>query len=126
MLHIRPEIKGILPSDKVKLSFQNETLRPILKALNDHLLILVREYFGSVHFDLERVEDSKLKQQIDTLLLKEFSIKFSVLGMVMGQMSHKEYATYFENSKSYNKRIWSMAAKRIFDGLKATSKEETN
>lgn len=114
------QIKGILPkidSNDTTVSehesFQNETLRSILKFQNE----LIIQYFE--HFIVEsKIEFIKLKYthkitKINDLFKTNIQFKQFYLGLIVGYFSSSEFQFYTLHKKEINKRIISMLIERI-------------
>ena len=114
------QIKGILPkidSNDTTVSehesFQNETLRSILKFQNE----LIIQYFE--HFIVEsKIEFIKLKYthkitKINDLFKTNIQFKQFYLGLIVGYFSSPEFQFYTLHKKEINKRIISMLIERI-------------
>ncbi len=114
------QIKNILPkiesndtSVSEHESFQNETLRPILKFQNEIIVL----YFE--HFIVEsKIEFIKLKYthkitKINDLFKTNIQFKQFYLGLIVGYFSVNEFQFYTLHKKEINKRIISMLIERI-------------
>ena len=114
-MKIRPSIPNAMILDKTKAleKFQNESLRPIIKSLNDLLFV----YFQ--HYDelkktaiIKSTEEEKIKF-ITTAFLKDHQLKNEIKGFVIGHFSIEEYHFYKNSTKEINKRILGVVKQRI-------------
>lgn len=111
MEQLRPEIstdsgRTSLPME----TFQNQTLRPVLKFQNDALIA----WFKSQLQDAE-LPDFKLELDgfIKAKLQKDIPLRNVLLGMVLGMMTETELLFYAENRNELNKRVLDMLHQRI-------------
>lgn len=112
----RPLIPNALIFDKTKEleKFQNESLRPIIKALNDLLLVYFQNYVILKKTDIiNKTEDQKNKF-ITTAFLNDQQFKNEVKGFVIGHFSVEEYNFYKNSTKEINKRILGIMKQRVF------------
>jgi len=119
LLEIRPQVSAakIVPNMSKEELFQNKTLRPILKLQNDLLLVSFQRYIvrGKNRFH-ELKKDARLNY-IANAIQKDVKYRNSLKGMILGQFTLEEYQLYSANSSALNKRIMSMAIKRLQDQL---------
>ena len=115
LLLIRPEIpsaKGY-PSMSADESFQNKTLRPIIKLQNDLLVAVFKNYarkHKSVFYNLPI--DKKL-DYIENAIHKDMKFRNSLKGIIIGQFTLEEYELYILNSSALNKRMMQIVKERI-------------
>lgn len=111
----RPSIPNvaILDSTKELEKFQNNTLRPIIKSLNDLLLGYFQNYTTLKKFDIVNATDLQKDTFITTAFLKDNQFKSEVKGLVIGHFSIEEYHFYTNSTKEINKRILGIIKQRI-------------
>lgn len=110
MLKLRPEI--VLDNTKTSLleeSFQNFTLRPILKLQNDIILALVSKHLAKFIIDKSKEESTKI---IETRLAEQV-IKQQLIGITIGLFTLEELEFYIQNQSSLNKRISQLIVQRV-------------
>jgi len=115
LLAIRPIIASIKISDNMSKEerFQNLTLRPVIKLQNNLLIAVFRNYITkhkNVFYELTL--DRRL-HYIDNALHKDIKFRNALKGMVIGQFTTEEYASYIENSSALNKRIINLIIQRL-------------
>jgi hypothetical protein len=119
LLASRPEI----PSAKVRENmtgdecFQNKTLRPIVKLQKDLLLAAFRNYVHkhkNVFYDLP-IE--KRMDYVENAINRDMKFRNSLKGMVIGQFTLDEYATYIQNSSALNKRMMGIVKESIWENI---------
>lgn len=120
LLSIRPEIKKTIAFDSMTSdeSFQNETLRPILKLQNPLFLSVFTNYIEKrkgVFYDLSL---EKKITYIENSLIKDQKFRSFLKGLIIGHFTVAEYQKYSLNSSSLNKRIINMLIQRLQDQVK--------
>lgn len=94
-------------------SFQNRTLRPILKLQNDLLVAVFRNYIGKYKNEFYSYPAEKKLQYIENSIQKDIKFRNSLKGMVIGLFTLDEYESYIRNSSSLNKRMMNMVIERL-------------
>jgi hypothetical protein len=114
-MKVRPFISKavILDNTKELEKFQNTSLRPIIKSLNDLLLAYFQNYCKLKKIDLFKVTDTERNTFINTAFLKDHQFKNEIKGFIIGHFSIEEYNFYKETSKESNKRMFGMLKQRI-------------
>lgn len=94
--------------------FQNDVLRPVLKAQHEILILLFNEIKQESSLHLYSDKD---KLEFRQFIQKNVSFKSQLIGVVIGLFSSTEINYYLENKKEFNKRIIQMALERYFSTL---------
>ncbi len=114
----RESIKGIVNLDTKELElFQNEVLRPILKANHELLIDSFQLYLKHRKIDFFNSNKETKEKHINSILSKDIAYKNVQVGIVIGQFDKKEFQLYSLHSAEYNKRILQMLKKRLKDTL---------
>ncbi len=95
--------------------FQNEVIRPIIKAKNDFIISFFKDYIASKKIIFESEFDKRNK--IENILKADLSLKNIFIGAIIANLSKTELDNFLENKAEYSKRIISIIAKRLFDNL---------
>jgi len=98
-------------------SFQNDTLRPIIKLQSPVLIETYRNYIikhKNVFYELSN--DKKL-DYIENSINKNQKFRNLLKGMITGLFTVEEYLEYKKNSSSLNKRMMNIILKRLQDNL---------
>ncbi len=114
-MSIRPVLN--LSADKENESFQNLTLRPILKLQHD---IIIRLFINSIKKQKlqEAIENKEVFFQfIETSIVKNIPLRNLLIGLVLGQFTISEFDEYKKNRSEYNKRIINMIKQRLYDSF---------
>ena len=94
-------------------SFQNHTLRPVLKLQNEIFLMLFRDYAMRKTSDFDTLKKEKKILFIDQSLQKDNALRNTFIGMTIGMLTPEEMKIYLSDTKALNKRIISMLMERI-------------
>ncbi len=117
LLGIRPSLPVEPTDDSEMAHFQVNTLRPILKMQHDLILKIFKSYLQEVKTDLSHRSEKQQRDFIEQALVKQASLKFTLLGVIVGHFTAEEYAVYQHHQKDILKRLVRFLSKRIFDGL---------
>jgi predicted secreted protein len=114
-----PVIPKALILDKTKdiEKFQNESLRPIIKSLNDLIVVYFQNYAASKKIDIINISKEERDVFITTAFLKDNQFKNELKGFVVGHFSIEEFNFYKNSSKDINKRIFGIIKQRILSFL---------
>ncbi len=114
LLSLRPEINYNEDISAELESFQNHTIRPILKF--QHQLTIQLLYSNRLYPKISKLEErSAYTKAIKELLSNDNAIRNQLIGIVLGMMTVEEYTVYETLKSEYKKRIFSMQAKRYVD-----------
>lgn len=117
LLKIRPDIKKIEGFDKMNNleSFQNQTLRPILKFQNPIILEVYRNYLDIRKGVFYKLSNEGRLDYIKKTLQKDQKIQNYIKGIIIGHFTVEEFNLYNQNRAPINKRIMSLVINRIKD-----------
>ncbi|MCA0228882.1 MAG: glyoxalase [Bacteroidetes bacterium] len=99
--------------------FQNETLRPILKAQNELLVSLFRHYLQKRKIAFERFSSEDQLAHIEQIIRKDLQFRSLLLGTIVGHLSPAQYLTFLQNEEELNRRTINMLIRRIQSQLVA-------
>lgn len=125
LVALRPEIPSARVSENMSPDeqFQNKTLRPIIKLQNDLLLEVFRNYIKK---HKNKFYELKLEQRfiyIENAIQKDIKFRNSLKGIIIGQFTLEEYATYIKNSSALNKRMMNIVKERIQSNIQLLEEE---
>ncbi|TDN89414.1 hypothetical protein DET49_106159 [Salegentibacter sp. 24] len=125
LIELRPEIPSARVSENMSLDeqFQNKTLRPIAK-LQDELLLEVFRNYTKKHKN--KFYELKLDQRlayIENAIQKDIKFRNSLKGIIIGQFTLDEYATYIKNSSALNKRMMNIVKERLQSNIQLLEEE---
>ena len=98
-------------------SFQNDTLRPIIKLQSPILIETYRNYIIKHKNVFYELSNEKKLDYIENSINKNQKFRNLLKGMIVGLFTIKEYDAYRKNSSSLNKRMMNIVLKRLQDNL---------
>ena len=114
VLELRGEALGVITfQSSNEESFQNKTLRPILKLQNDMFIAVFINYAikqKNVFFNL--TPEKKLAY-IENVIQRDIKFRNSLKGIIIGLFTIDEYNEYIQNSSNLNKRMMNMLIERL-------------
>ena len=118
IIKIRP-VLNLKKSSQITVeeSFQNDTLRPIIKLQSPILIETYRNYIIKHKNVFYELSNEKKLDYIENSINKNQKFRNLLKGMIVGLFTIKEYDAYRKNSSSLNKRMMSIVLKRLQDNL---------
>ena len=113
---LSPKIRATADSSSDE-SFQNTTLRPVIKFQNDLVLAAFRNYVIKHKGYFFEISQEKQIKYIENAIQKDIKFRNSLKGMLIGQFTVEEYARYIQSSSALNKRMMQMVVERLKDQL---------
>ena len=114
VLELRGEALGTITfQSSFEESFQNKTLRPILKLQNDLFIAVFINYAikqKNVFFNLT---PEKRMVYIENVIQRDIKFRNSLKGIIIGLFTVDEYNEYIQNSSNLNKRMMNMLIERL-------------
>ena len=98
-------------------SFQNDTLRPIIKLQSPVLIETYRNYIIKHKNVFYELSNEKKLDYIENSINKNQKFRNLLKGMIIGLFTIEEYHIYKKNSSSLNKRMMNIILKRLQDNL---------
>ena len=98
-------------------TFQNVTLRPILKLQHDLLLAVFENYLQRKKIDLNQLSEPKKTEVVYGIFKTDNAYKTEIKGLIVGHFTVAEYHNYLAVAADANKRIWAMASQRLLSAL---------
>ncbi len=119
LLSLRPHISTI-DLEKISLSeesFQNKTVRPILKLQQDIIIGLVKNFLQRHKVNYTAMSLPEKEKFIDLALNRDLKLKNTLLGIVIGHFTVLELMEFNSNSQNLSKRIADLLQQRIIDNI---------
>ena len=118
IIKIRP-VLNLKKSSQITVeeSFQNDTLRPIIKLQSPILIETYRNYIIKHKNVFYELSNEKKLDYIENSINKNQKFRNLLKGMIVGLFTIKEYDAYRKNSSSLNKRMMNIILKRLQDNL---------
>ena len=98
-------------------SFQNDTLRPIIKLQSPVLIETYRNYIIKHKNVFYELSNEKKLDYIENSINKNQKFRNLLKGMIVGLFTIEEYHNYKKNSSSLNKRMMNIILKRLQNNL---------
>ncbi|MBF0695692.1 MAG: glyoxalase [Flavobacterium sp.] len=106
---------GEIDNRSIEETFQNQTLRPILKLQNDLFISVFKNQISKHKSDFSSLSAEKKLSYIELTIQKDIKFRNSLKGMVIALFTVEEYEQYIENSSDLNKRMMNMLIDRLKD-----------
>lgn len=98
-------------------TFQNLSLRPILKFQNSLLISVMNNFLSEHKYEVKNLTDHKKKDHINHTIKNNLPLKQLMTGFIVGHFTDGELAFYYIHKKEISKRIVSMLIERISSQL---------
>ena len=93
-------------------AFLHATLRPVLKLQNELLVAVMADFVRDHHIALRPTDQ---QQQLTELLGRNTKLRYTVVGLITGQLTADEYAFYRQYRPELNRRLLELAQRRVLD-----------
>lgn len=125
ILALRGEAIGeIHPQSSKEETFQNKTIRPILKLQNDLFVESFINYINKSKSDFFAFTTEKKMSFIDTAIHKDIKFRNALKGMVIALFTVEEFREYIQDSSSLNKRMMNLLIERLKDQVQLLLNKE--
>lgn len=115
---LRPEIKAkTSAASSAQETFQNKTLRPIIKFQHPLLLALVKKHLKKRNQNLQALSREKLAVLLESTFDKDVQLRQLIKGMVLGLFTQEEFLRYSQNDSDIHKRILQICKERVLTNL---------
>jgi hypothetical protein len=104
-------------------TFQNDTLRPILKFQNDLLIDVFINYAVKQKGLFFTLSPDKKEKYIENVIQKDIKFRNALKGMIIGLFTVEEYSNYIKNSSSLNKRMMTLLIERYRSQIQLLSND---
>lgn len=118
-LKYRPVINTIKVDEKtsVEETFQNLTLRPVIKMQHALLIAIFRNYMDLKKVSFKELLHEKRIEFIQNSFKRDVLFKNELKGIIIGQFTVNEYETYITLSNDLNKRMMNMIKERLINSM---------
>lgn len=93
--------------------YQNEVLRPILKAQNELILAVFGHYVGKKKVNFEKMNATEQLEYVQNALRKDQALRNFFVGLIVGQLTAEQWQSYAPLDDELNRRVVNMLIKRI-------------
>jgi hypothetical protein len=94
-------------------SFQNYTLRPILKLQHELIIKLFHTKIANLNINWNEINNIKKMELVNSQLSRNIQFKNLIIGLIVGHLNETEIEKYLLNTKEFNKRIVQMTIQRV-------------
>lgn len=115
LVSLRPSINANSDTFNLLESFQNKTIRPIIKLQSNLLLRHIKAYvkknkpyFNNLNFEAQ-------KQYLAQILKSDIRLKTELISFVVALFTSEEQEFYLQNQNALNKRIAEILYSRCID-----------
>jgi hypothetical protein len=117
LLALRPVVATeSAPADAATVAgFLHLTLRPVLKLQNELLLAVVADFVADHHIALAQASLTDQQRQLTQLLARNTKLRYTVVGLITGQLTASEYAYYRQHRPELNRRLLELSQRRVLD-----------
>lgn len=114
LLDWRGNTLGMVNSQSsIEETFQNQTIRPILKLQNDLLIQVFINYAVKQKNVFFSLTPEKKLNYIENVIQKDIKFRNSLKGMIIALFTVEEYLEYIKNSSNLNKRMMNLLIERL-------------
>jgi hypothetical protein len=114
VLELRGETFGMINNQSSsEETFQNKTLRPILKMQNDLFIQVFINYAVKQKNVFFSLTPEKKMIYIENVIQRDIKFRNSLKGMIIALFTLEEYAEYIRISSTLNKRMMNMLVERL-------------
>jgi hypothetical protein len=114
VLELRGEVLGtITHQSTAEETFQNKTLRPILKLQNDLFIQVFINYAVKQKRVFFNLTPDKKMAYIENVIHRDIKFRNALKGMIIAFFTLEEYAEYIQISSNLNKRMMNMLIERL-------------
>lgn len=93
--------------------FQNQTLRPILKQLNDLIVSYFKHHYPKRKVNLSRLTETDKLAYIERAIRDDTKLRLTLVGMVLGQFTPDEWAAFVPLEAEVSRRIQNLIIQRL-------------
>ena len=116
LLALRPAIEGqpaAIPTPATVPDFQHQVLRPILKLQHALLVATATDFALDYHVPLAGAAPAEASRLLTDLLARNTRLRATLTGLVVGLLTHEEFAFYRQHRGELNRRLLDLVAERI-------------
>lgn len=113
LINIRPQIEFKEIHSNPIQSFQDKTLRPILKLQHDTILLVYHEFLNNHKIDFKRLTPLQRNIKIEISIKQNQPLQAMLKGMIIAYFTFDEITFWQLNKITINKRMQQLLIKRI-------------
>jgi hypothetical protein len=113
LMALRPTINADNTQAAALETFQNTTLRPILKYQHDLLIAIYQHSMVKRKMDFKSLSDVQQKASIEHTIQHDIGLKNRLSGCIIGHFTQAEYQFFQENETELNRRLTQLLIQRL-------------
>ena len=113
LVQLRPKLDLPIENCTPVESFQNATLRPILKMLHDALVARLRHYFDKRNIQFETLPEEQKPLVVEKCVRGDQHFRQSLAGMVIGHFTAAELDFFLKNESELMRRTSDLVLQRL-------------
>lgn len=117
MRNILPSIRPIIYTETGNLSvfesFQNQTLRPILKFQNELLISIIRQQLHKRKDVFYSQSLSERPHYLENIIRQDLRFKSLLMGLIIGHFTNDELLIYATNESELSRRLTELLVQRV-------------
>jgi len=113
---LRPQL-DLAPASSPEESFQNDTLRPVMKQQQALLISAFQLYLGKRKVKLHQLAPQLRFAKVKELVTRDNRLRGLLFGIAVGQFTAPEMAYYVENDGQVNRRMTNLLVERLSTAL---------
>ena len=109
----RPDVTTEPTATSPAEQFQNQTLRPILKQINDLIVSYFRHHYPKRKVNMARLTETDKLAYIERAIRDDTKLRLTLVGMVLGQFTAEEWAAFVPLEAEVSRRIQNLIIQRL-------------
>lgn len=97
--------------------FQNQTIRPILKLLDNSIQTLWQHHWPKRKTPFDRFTNQEKMTHIERAVREDTRLRLTLVGMVLGHFTPDEWAVFMADEAEITRRITSLLTQRLQSGV---------
>ena len=106
---VETEPTAVSPAEQ----FQNQTIRPILKLLDDSIKVLWQHHWPKRKTPFDRLTRQEKSAYIERAVRDDTRLRLTLVGMVLGHFTADEWTLFTADEAEITRRIGSLLTQRL-------------
>ncbi len=115
----RPDVPTEPTATNPAEQFQNQTLRPVLKQLNNLIVSYFRHHYPKRKVTFARLTETDKLAYIERAMREDTRLRLTLTGMVLGQFTSDEWAAFVPLEAELSRRIQNLIIQRLQSQVEA-------
>ncbi len=117
MRNVLPSIRPIIHTKNHALSayesFQNQTLRPILKFQNELIISILRQQLHKRKDVFYSLPQSERPHYLENTIRQDLRFKILLIGLIIGHFTAEEFSIYTKHEAELSRRLTNLLLRRV-------------